>query len=794
MAKAVSGRDRKDANDAYDAMSKIVKPWFLILDNMKDPDMDCTKFFHSWPLATILITSQDRKCEKHNTIGTMHLQCLEETDAIDFFYKSAEIIESEKEGVRPQVRNIVNKFQGFPLGILHASSQIRTGLSTLSEYADELDQTREDVSRSSDESDDDFHSFDETEEDMSFRDMPRQPQQSMLGTLKSSLEASIKILERSDQVHHQDALDLLGILSMTDLIPMPKRRLRVAGITDFQWDKRPTKGTEEVAIQPFSLTKWHHDQLPPMMTTGAVEYDDCRLNDAVTWLEKLSYIRQIENPSGSRRLAIYPTVHAWFKQRQHYKQRQLNWIRAATIAALSCEKLNYKMELTSPFAPHFKALIEGRDVVESQDTCPLEISRLLFTCYKASELYSLRTALRRKLLQSIFSRLELDPETPSMKYAVLYMEEAACQGIDRRRDLLERIIIEMDFPEESPTKLEAQHRLATAYLKSKNASSAITLLEHVVKVRMRTLGNESPEYRSSARKLQEAYKTERVSTGSNKTYQAALVSADKGLSETHPAYISSLFRRAVGLIDEGAPGALEMLDRVENLYFNSEKGHRHDSRHQDMMYQRARALLDQNKIDEAIEILEELLSLRTGDNNDYSKIYTQDLRYELARAYIRKGNLKSCIDLCLLILDDNGEQHRRHKSSWFAEHLLGSAYRQLGNIPDSVHYFKLAVEHMQRYGSRPRVLVGWRVDLASAYAMNAQFDEAIKVQKELIKTQEKVWPETDIRLLEFREALARYYLGNGQKEESAFLKEHIRRVEALERYHTPNPFSREESS
>lgn len=759
-------------------MSTFLKPWLLILDDMKNPEMDCTAFFHSWSLATILITSQNRKCEKHNTIGSMHLQGLEETSAVDLFYKSAEITGSEKEDAEPLVQSIVNRLQGNPVGILHASAQIRTQFSTLSEYCDAIDRPIGDGAKSPDESDEDaFHSLDETEEELPFADISRAKiQENVFGVLQLSFEHSVQKLERSDQLHHQDALDLLGILSMADITPMPMKRLRTAGRTHSQWAQRSTKGIEEVDIEPFSLTNWHHEQLPPFMKAGDGEFDDLRLNEAAKWLVNLAFIRIVRNSSNSRRLSIYSAVQGWFKQRQNYKKRQLNWVRFATMTALSCEKL--RNEFTSPFTPHFRALLEGQKTVKFQDFASLHIPRLLFTCYKASSSYTLENALTRNLLRSIFSGMNLDPETPSMKYVLLYMEEAACQSADTRRILLERIV-GMNFPEESPTKLEAQHRLATAYLSNNDVRSAITLLEDVVRVRINTFGQNSAEYRASAKKLEEAYKTLRSTTGSNESSQVP-IPKDDTLGESNPEQIASLFRRAMKLVEEDPNGAMQMLDRVETLDLKNEQGHRRVVPPPQLTFQRARVYLGTNNPQKAIELLKELLHLETMDQSNDPNSATQDLRVQLARGYLMQRNWDNCIDLCRIVLNGNGEKGlRHHQSTWYAEHLLSDAYRATGRYLDSMEYRKRAVENMKLYGRNEKTLLIWSILLADMYADNGQLNEAIEVQKDLIKLQEKRLRETDTRLLELQETLARFYLRNGQEEEGAVLKAHIRRMEAL---------------
>ena len=484
IAETVSNRKRKDLDDALSVLTKIRKPWLLVLDNMVDPEMYCTKFFEFWRLGTILITSRNLKCEKHSTIGHTTLHGLDEISAIKLFYKKAEIMSDRQQGAETQVRDIVNKLHCYPLGILLAGASIKEKLSTLDEYLDLLQNVE----------DDDI--LVESVSGLSVSELVPED-------YRSSFEASLRILQRSEQQIHQDGLYLLEILAMTGFLPMAMMRLKAAWRPASYWTTKSKQDINCWPVEHFCLTKWHYDQLPAVLTSGKSQFDSSRLQSALKALEELSFVQKIV--SGTTRVAVHDALVTWLKHRQTLEHLQINWIRAAVFASLSWEK--WGNSSTSLFTTHLRVLSDWLQDLRFEDFDSLEVSRLLFVFYRASSSY-LGTDVKQSILLSIFPLLHLDPDSPSVPYIHLYMELISLQDSESKESIL-AALLELDLPEESGIELEIRHRLACSHLSNNNFNNAIDLLEQVVKGRETVLGKDSPEYELSVKKLEEARKKKR---------------------------------------------------------------------------------------------------------------------------------------------------------------------------------------------------------------------------------------------------------------------------------------------
>lgn len=117
-------------------LSSCSKPWFLVLDNADDPDMDVSKYFPSGDCGHILITTRNPEVIEHATIGQFRFRGMDPEEAITLLLKSAHANESDGSGLQSRIlaRGIASGLGYLALALTHAGATIRRKIYTLERY------------------------------------------------------------------------------------------------------------------------------------------------------------------------------------------------------------------------------------------------------------------------------------------------------------------------------------------------------------------------------------------------------------------------------------------------------------------------------------------------------------------------------------------------------------------------------------------------------------------------------------------------------------------------------------
>ncbi|CAH0003652.1 unnamed protein product [Clonostachys byssicola] len=191
----------------------------------------------------------------------------------------------------------------------------------------------------------------------------------------------------------------------------------------------------------------------------------------------------------------------------------------------------------------------------------------------------------------------------------------------------------------------------------------------------------------------------------------------------------------------------------------------------------ASAYLENKRVDEAIEMFEAMYKDIGEDTSGFEFAYSQT-RHQLASAYIEAGRASTAIEILEPIVQEKrrtSKQEDRHRLS--SEHELGRAYFRDGRIHEAIeilsHVINVQKEH-QKEDDQTRLTSEHELGLAFQKAQ--RFKEAIEVLEHAVKFRKAVLGEENHITLVSEHELALAYLEDERVEESIEILERVVRI------------------
>ncbi|CAL5870085.1 uncharacterized protein PFLUO_LOCUS4319 [Penicillium psychrofluorescens] len=199
--------------------------------------------------------------------------------------------------------------------------------------------------------------------------------------------------------------------------------------------------------------------------------------------------------------------------------------------------------------------------------------------------------------------------------------------------------------EEHPDRLSSQHNLARAYAHGddRQTKKAVEMLQHVVAVRERTLGEEHHNRLASEHELASAYLDDGQVEPAVKLLQHVVTVKEKTHDEEDPDRLASEHELARAYrINGQIEQAIELLHHavaVKEKTYDEEDPDRLASE-----YELARAYLDDGQVEPAMKLLQHVVAVqeKTLNEENSDRLLSQ---HELARAYLKNGQIEQAIAL-----------------------------------------------------------------------------------------------------------------------------------------------------
>ncbi|KAJ5022565.1 acyl transferase/acyl hydrolase/lysophospholipase [Bipolaris maydis] len=468
VAKAL-GLSAESVDESLQALANTPDRWLLILDNADDPAFDYAAYIPSGAQGAVIMTSRVPECNEYSTLPAEALEGLEEEHSTLLLLKAARVPEASWQAYREQAQAVVQLLGSHTLALIQAGAYIAEGYCRLDQYAEKYKQLRKRL----------------------LKHYPKQ-QQSRYQHVYATFEASVRVLNDSEDEVGRDALDLLGVLSMLHSSVLPLDVFLGAWKGARGVIKTDDGQTNEID----ALRLWHTSQLPEFIDRQADEWDDYRLNRASALLASLSLVTRHRSDDLDG-LSMHPLAHAWAKDRLDQKQQQGAWVGAGCILALSRSKSETWQVYEKQLRPHMQSFLSPRVEEMLSFGPPGTMLPILLKCGWA--LNRMREDKKLELLlKGIYEVLGITPSDPSRENIPIWDLAARNIGYlgDARQavELLKHVVKvqETTLAETHPSRLASQHELAGAYRANGQTKEAVELLKHVVKVRETTLAETHP--------------------------------------------------------------------------------------------------------------------------------------------------------------------------------------------------------------------------------------------------------------------------------------------------------------
>ena len=660
--------------------------WLLVIDNADDPRIDLSPYIPSSRSGDILITTRNPECDQHETVGSETLGSLGPELAQELLFRTANVPKYDWEEKKEAAMTVVHALELHTLAIIQAGAYVKKKLCTLEEYPTIFLQQKDQLLR-----------FNSTQK------------MSTYGNVFSTFEVSAKYLERSPEPKASDALDLLHTFAFMHNSGISESFFQRA--SEYAFKLRDNDATNDK--KTLSLSTRHLVEMPPyIVQRWSSSQGRQRWRIACSVLESLSIITTIEGRD-LWTISAHSLVHSWAKERQSLQSRCRAWRSAASILALSSQP-HYCYDHDNLVQSHIRACM-SRD----NENYMLNLSEKETVPILTQFAYVVDHVFDWKELDSILQRIRSTLEDRGLEQDDLRELEyftariALCKGnyqkaVDKFKEVV-RIRSGM-LTEDDDWLLEAQEKLAFAYIQNNQADEAITLLEHVMDMRA-------------------------------------------NLREGHLSPLSIQKDLACAYRENGRTGeAVKMLEHVVKiLAYINESDHSRLSLHHEL----GRAYIDNEHIDEAVKMLEHVV--KTRENLDESHPNRLASQHELGRAYLENEQIDEAVKMFEHVVEMReitlAEDHHSRLTS---QDVLGCAYLANKQFDEAVkmleHVIKIrSISLIEDHPNR-LTLQHW---LAIAYEARGQYEEARKLLEHVVKIDSEKRAEDDPDRILSQRALAR---------------------------------------
>ncbi|KAI9774480.1 MAG: hypothetical protein M1839_001713 [Geoglossum umbratile] len=136
------GFEKRDFEATKRRLSNVREPWLLIVDNADDPSINVSRYFPTGDRGTILVTTRNRNCQSHQTVGSWEFGDMLQEEAVALLLKTASAEDHASDSLRTSARNIVEDLGCLALAISQAGAFIRENHYTMEEYRKEYSYRR----------------------------------------------------------------------------------------------------------------------------------------------------------------------------------------------------------------------------------------------------------------------------------------------------------------------------------------------------------------------------------------------------------------------------------------------------------------------------------------------------------------------------------------------------------------------------------------------------------------------------------------------------------------------------
>ena len=649
--------------------------WLLILDNADNTELDLAQFLPAGKKGSILITTRLTESGKHQTVGIDHYERLNQKTAIDLLFKACNMENSSRGDYEDNARAVVELLGCHALAVIQAGAAVSQSLCGLGEYKTIFLNQRRTL----------------------LECCPEQAR-SEYGGVYATFEVSATYLEARDDQKFKDALELLNFYAFMHFSDFPEVAFEEA------W--KNSKDPQVVSSRVLSdgeeyieyLAPWHVTHLPSFMQSNPhdIGLDKMRLRKARSLLSSFSLVT-LDSVRGTTRM--HPVSHFWSRDRLQEREDSTN----ARLNSLSLLLLSIKdpyavdpspLSLSKQLQPHIESVaytLKEWDCPKGDFHFQQSVFRLSYVMYYLRHDSALFELLQMTPIQADESWIR---SRNGQYIQLLHADYMRIFGNAHEAvTLLERIneIRVQTLAVEDPELLWSQHRLAMAYLETKDTTEAIKLLERIVQTRHGTLAPEDETLLDSQHALASAYLDMGETDRAVVLLEEVVNLRARTLNPEHSNRLSSQHELARAYLEIGetekAIALLEEVVEIRTRTLRPEHLDRLMSQHE-----LASAYLEIEESDKAITLLEEVVNIkaRTLRPEHQERLKSQ---HELARAYLEVEDTEKAIALLEEVVEIKTRTLKpEHSERLMSQFTLARAYRERGDTAKAINLLESVVE------------------------------------------------------------------------------------------------------
>ncbi|KAI9710441.1 MAG: hypothetical protein M1812_007409 [Candelaria pacifica] len=452
----------QSCDDGKHWLTSLEVSWMLVIDNADDPSIDVSRFFPSGDRGHILVTSRNKECRYHQTVGSEELKEMDHEEAITLLLRAAGKDFTDQK-FRDLAQPIAKTLGYLPLALDQAGATIRQDICTLKSYLPLYHRHRRQI--------------------MGTRSVQGGEQYRF--TVYSTWEVSFQMIKKLDKPAAIDACEILQLFSFFHFQQVPARMLQKAWENSAQ--SRTASPAKSILSRLLNNLRRSSPQRTPLQllritNQGGRSWDMIRLQSALSILAQFSLLTlDAENeeditPTGEAftargKYSMHPLVHFWARDRLDRIDQRIWFNIAATTLADSIDLTTEATEhaYRRSLIPHIDALVAGEHaepLVDSETTDKgLQRAFKLARVYHEGGRWKDARDLQEKVVDARTSRLGLE-DSETLEAMTSLGETYWNSGLnDKAADMQRQVLdttIRLRGPEHAET-LSAMDKLADTY-------------------------------------------------------------------------------------------------------------------------------------------------------------------------------------------------------------------------------------------------------------------------------------------------------------------------------------------
>lgn len=277
-------------------LSTATRPWFLVVDNADDPDMDVSRYIPAGGKGHVLITTRNPETIAYANLGHFHFRGMDPEEAITLLLKSAHAndLDDQNSTSRKLAQSIASELGYLALALTHAGATIRRKIYTLERYLNYyLGQRKKMLSYPQISSADDAN-------------------------IITTWEIPFRRIASRQSPQYRDAVDIMHIFAFMHFDSIPEMIFRSFA--------RATNGKPSSLVLPPGILQYH---------SVWDEEADARVRSALRVLCDHSIVDHEVRSDGQGFCQLHPVVHAWTRARLR-PDEQKRWVTFTASVLADC--------------------------------------------------------------------------------------------------------------------------------------------------------------------------------------------------------------------------------------------------------------------------------------------------------------------------------------------------------------------------------------------------------------------------------------------------------------------------